>query len=137
MLSMKKGIIALLFTCLMGLSAIGFASPASDAFAKEDKIAMPLAQAIVEGKGDFSSYKKMVDPKLIPDVNKFAEARKNIPDFAKIKQIAFATYERGMAGDRVTYAGVADKNIYLICIVFNPNNGLVIGSTINKLEVKQ
>lgn len=133
---MKKGIIALLFTMLMGMATIGFASPATDAFAKEEPIAMPLAQAIVEGKGDFNSYKKMVNPKTIPDVNKFAEARKNIPDFAKIKQLAFATYERGMAGDRVTYAGVVDKSIYLIGIVFDPKTNLIIGTTINKLEAK-
>jgi len=137
-MKLRKVLSTFLFSCLICIASIGFASPASDALAQEDAVAMPLADAIFHGEKDFSRFAPYVDTKMLGNVNEFSKATKDIKDLSKVEQIFFVGFERGTSADVVSYVGLlpGGQSGYLFAVIFDPNTGLVIGSAINGLTVK-
>ena len=132
---MRKLVVSILFSCFMVFSAVGFASPASDALAREDAVAMPITQTIVGGKKDFSSFEKYIDKTMIKDMSLFSKVAEQNPDITSLQDVRFISYQQNGAVDVITYIGItSNQDAIGFHFMFNSKSKLLIGVAINKYD---
>ena len=132
---MRKLVVSILFSCFMIFSAVGFASTASDALAREDAVAMPITQTIVGGKKDFSSFEKYIDKTMIKDMSLFSKVAEQNPDITSLQDVRFISYQQNGAVDVITYIGItSNQDAIGFHFMFNSKSKLLIGVAINKYD---
>lgn len=130
---MRKLVVSVLFSCLMMISVVSFASPASDALASEDVVASQITQGIVSGKKDFSSFEKFVDKNMIKDMSLFSQPAQQNGDIVTLQNVQFVSFQQNGKADVVTYLGLTqNQDAIAFNFIFDTNSKLLIGLAINK-----
>ena len=132
---LKKLVFSLMMVGMLAMASVGFASPSSDALAKEDPVAASFISTMIGG-GDLNKFKPNMDSRV--NIEEVKKAHATIPGLNQVKAFRFALFERNGLVDRVAYlAPVDNNNAMLISVVFDANTHLIVGMGVEPLGKAQ
>ena len=139
---MKKLILALTAVLTMGMTSLGFASPASDLLAQEESTAAKVVD-LLQGKGQLTE----LTPSFTKELSKnfTAQALTNMQkgvttQLGRMSDVKLARLDKFTDADRLTYLGKAQKapNVQLTFVfVTSGKKALLQGVNVLPVEVKE
>ena len=132
---LKKLVFSLMMVGMLAMASVGFASPSSDALAKEDPVATSLISTMLGG-GDLNKFKPNMDSRV--NMEEVKKAYTTVPGLNQVKAFRFVLFERNGMFDRVAYlAPIDNNNAVLISVAFDANTHLIVGMGVEPLGKAQ